>query len=294
MSIKAEEKTSFNILIVSDIHDRIDNVKKLITEQKSKNEKIDIILDCGDTIDLPIGKNYDKEVCDIYFKKLQEIHAELSALNAPIFWVPGNHEPANLFEENSPEINPLTTNLHKKFKKLANNLYIAGLGGSVPILNGGKWNKDYIFFKTLDKKNLYCPGFPYYDKEKGDFESGDAIFGKDLEELIKKTKEEGGEDVSIILLSHVGPLYSATNSIVEGGKVLYLGSEVLGQILEREKGIFVNIHGHSHTAEGIIRLNDNKYVINPGANLAGHYAKLMIKKDQEGKWKSGEATIGYL
>lgn len=286
-----QEKTLYNILIVSDIHDNLENTKKLVELYKDK--QIDFIFDCGDTVDVPIGKQTDKQTCEIYFEKLKQIHTELSKI-APIFWVPGNHEPYYFFDFPSPQITPKTENLHKKFKKITKNLYIVGLGGGIAILDGGKYDENFILFKTLDKKNFKYKGYPY-NAEPDDYEKTDEIFGKDLEEVIKKAKEDGGEDINIILLSHLGPLYTTTNYVVLKDDIMYLGSEILGKVLQNEKKMFLNVHGHSHSAEGVETLAvGNKMVINPGAHQDGHYARVEIRKNNDGNWGVREATIGYL
>lgn len=285
-----EDKDSYNVLLVSDIHDNIENVKKLV--KLNKDSHFDFIIDCGDTTNLPIGKNNDQKTCDEYLVILKSIHEELSKLG-PIFWVPGNHEAFYFYEEKSPEISPKTINLHKKTQKLSNNLYLVGLGGSVPILTDGAYNQSFVPFKTLDKKKFKHIGYPY-NVTPNDYEKSDEIYGKDVEEVLKKVKEEGGEGVNIILLTHCGPLYTSTNYIIEGGEVLHLGSEKLGNILEREKNILINCHGHSHSAEGIVVLDDNKMVINPGTHRDGKYAKFTIRKKENDQWSVGESTIGYL
>ena len=56
------------------------------------------------------------------------------------------------------------------------------------------------------------------------FHKSDEIFIKDLDDTVEKAKKEGGEDVQIVYLTHIGPLYTATNTIVENGEVLSIHS----------------------------------------------------------------------
>ena len=109
----------------------------------------------------------------------------------PIIWVPGNHEPYKSFQENSTEIIPESLNLHKKYKKLSNDLYLIGIGGSTPILNGNKYNPDMIPFKSLDFKNIKYEGYPYnVDNTSENYIKSDLILSKDLQDVIDKFKKK--------------------------------------------------------------------------------------------------------
>ena len=287
-----EIKDNYLFLVVSDIHDDIEKTKILV--QKYKDTKFDYVICCGDVIDVPIGKNDIKEVTDKYVVKLEKIYHELEKL-APILWVPGNHEPGFYFEDGlTKEATPNSVNMHKKIKKLDNQLYIVGLGGSTPIMTGNKWKHNFICFKDLDlEKDFKYSGYPY-NVFPNSFHKSDEIFIKDLDDTVEKAKKEGGEDVQIVYLTHIGPLYTATNTIVENGEVLYLGSKKFGEKFLKEDNGFIIIHGHSHSAEGFVTLRINKHVFNPGACVDGHYGIIELKKSKEGKWGVGSCTIGYL
>lgn len=285
------EKKSLKLLIVSDIHDNIENVKKLV--ELSKNTKYDYVFCCGDTVDLPIAKNDVKEISDKYTEILKNIYIELEKI-APIIWVPGNHEPGHCFHENFKDVTEKSKNLHKKIEKLDDKFYIVGLGGAVPILTGGKWKENYIFFKDLEcERDFKYKGYPY-NYEPNNYEKSDEMFIKDLNETIDKAKKESGDDVQILFLTHIGPLYTNTNVIVENGEVLYLGSKKFGEKYEKENNSFIIVHGHSHTAEGFITLKPNKYVMNPGALLSGNYAVLELIKREDNKWGVLASSICYL
>ena len=184
--------------------------------------------------------------------------------------------------------------MHKKIKKLDDKLYIVGLGGSTPIMTGNKWNHNFICFKHLDlEKDFKYGGYPY-NVFPNSFHKSDEIFIKDLDDTVEKAKKEGGENVQIVYLTHIGPLYTATNTIVENGEVLYLGSKQFGEKFLKEDNGFIIIHGHSHSAEGFVTLRINKHVFNPGACVDGHYGIIELKKSKEGKWGVSSCTIGYL
>ena len=287
-----ENKQSFKFFVVSDIHDDIEKIKA--SAERYKDTKFDYVICCGDVIDVPIGKNDVKEVTDKYVVKLKEIYLELEKL-APVLWVPGNHEPGFYFKDDlTEEATPNSINLHKKIKKLDQNLYIVGLGGCTPIMTGNKWKHNFVFFKDLNlEKDFKYTGYPY-NTSPNSFHKSDDIFIKDLNDTVEKAKKEGGENVQIVYLTHIGPLYTATNTIVENGEVLYLGSKKLGEKFLKEDNGFIIIHGHSHSAEGFLTLRVNKHVFNPGACMDGHYGLIELRKSKEGKWGVSTCTIGYL
>ena len=286
-----EVKDSYKILVVTDIHDDIEKVKLLI--EKVPSTKFDFIFCCGDVVSVPIDKNDDDEVTKEYIIKLKNIFTELEKLG-PVLWVPGNHEPGIYFNENIEEVTKNSFNLHKKIKKLDENLYIVGLGGSVPIMTGRQWKHNFVLFKDLNlEKDFKYSGYPY-NVTPNDFSKSDDLFIKDLNETEEKAKKEGGENVQILYLTHIGPLYTSTNTIVENGEVLYLGSKTFGEKFLKEQNGLIIIHGHSHTAEGYITLKTDRHIFNPGCCCEGHYGIIDIKKRKNGKWGIDSCTIAYL
>ena len=290
-----ETKNSFKILVVTDIHDSIENIKILV--DKVKDIKFDYVFCCGDAVNVPIAKNDDVEVCKEYIIKLKNIYDELEKLGCPLLWVPGNHEPGIYFN-GTEEVTKNSENLHKKIKKLGDNLYIAGLGGSVPIMTGKEFKHDVVLFKNLNlEKDFKYSGYPY-NVNPNDYNKSDDLFLNDLNQVTDEAKKVGGENVQILYLIHLGPLYTETNTIVENGEILYLGSKKLGEKFLKEDNGFIIVHGHSHTCEGYITLNNekrtDKHIFNPGACVDGHYGILDLKKDKNGKWGVSSCTVAYL
>ena len=275
-----EEKDSYKILVVTDIHDDIEKIKILV--DKVKDIKFDFVFCCGDAVSVPIDKNDDTEVTKEYILKLKNIFTELEKIGH-IYWVPGNHEPGIYFTTNE-EPTKDSENLHKKIKKLDDNFYIVGLGGSVPIMTGRKWKHNFVLFKELNlEKDFKYGGYPY-NVTPNDFHKSDDLFIKDLNETVDIAKKEGGENIQILYLTHIGPLYTSTNTIVENGEVLYLGSKNFGEKFLKEDNGFIIVHGHSHTAEGYITMKSDRHIFNPGCCCEGHYGILDLKKDKNGKW----------
>lgn len=285
-----KEKDSYKILVVTDIHDDIEKIKILV--DKVKDIKFDFVFCCGDVVSVPIDKNDDTEVTKEYILKLKNIFTELEKIGH-IYWVPGNHEPGIYFTTNE-EPTKDSENLHKKIKKLDDNFYIVGLGGSVPIMTGRKWKHNFVLFKELNlEKDFKYGGYPY-NVTPNDFHKSDDLFIKDLNETVDIAKKEGGENIQILYLTHIGPLYTSTNTIVENGEVLYLGSKNFGEKFLKEDNGFIIVHGHSHTAEGYITMKSDRHIFNPGCCCEGHYGILDLKKDKNGKWGVGSCTVAYL
>ena len=284
-----EEKNKIKFLVINDMHNRIQNVRKVIS--KIKSEKFDFVLCCGDIVNVPTGDNDDKTITDSYMPLMYNIFLELEEI-APILWVPGNHEPYIYFTNNYKEITSKSKNIHKKFEKLSENLYIVGLGGSTPMLNGGKWSKDFIPFKDLDFEKYKFPGYPYNDSSNNYIESDNMLL-KDFNEVLNEGKKVWGES-QLIFLTHNGPIFTPTNSMEVEGEYLYLGSKSIGDIFQSEKNCFINIHGHSHLSEGYITIRQDKHILNVGANYNGNYGKLEIIKDKEGKWNVFSFSIEYV
>ena len=286
-----EVKDSYKILVVTDTHDDIEKVKKLVN--KVKDIKFDYVFCCGDVVSVPIDKNDDNEITKEYIIKLKNIFEELEKLG-PILWVPGNHEPGIYFTNPEEPVTKNSENLHKKIKKLDDNLYIVGLGGSVPIMTGRKWRHNLVLFKELNlNQDFKYGGYPY-NVTPIDYHKSDDIFIKDLNETVDKAKKEGGENVQILYLTHIGPLYTSTNTIVENGEVLYLGSKNFGEKFLKEDNGFIIVHGHSHTAEGYLTLKTDRHIFNPGCGFEGHYGILNIKKGENGKWGVESCIVAYL
>ena len=279
-------KNSLKFLVITDTHDRVYNVRKTI--EKIKTINFDYVIFCGDVVTIPSGKNNDKETISPFMPILKNIFLELEKI-APVLWVPGNHDPYMYFTENYEEVSSNSKNLHKKFEKIEDNLYIVGLGGSVPILNGGIWTKNFVPFDKLDLNNIKYSGYPY---NANSYNEGDEMLLKDLNEILDKVPDENNNQ--IILLSHLGPLYTNTNFMEEDGEVLYLGSKNLGERFEKENRAFIDIHGHTHIADGFITLKPGKYVFNPGACYEGNYGILEIKKNEDNKWDVSSFVVEYL
>ena len=279
-------ENELRFLLVSDIHDNTTSIDILL--EKNKNKKFNYILYAGDMVKMTPGQQNSSEHAHEYEERMTDYINKLEKI-APILYIPGNNEPFTIYEKNSPKLSKTSVNVHNNYFKLKDDLYLIGLGGCVPILNGGKYDKNVIPFETLNTSNVIQNGFPYNLPEYGldNYKKSDEWFGNDIRKIINNIKKEvGNSNYQTILLSHNGPLYSWTNAqqqLGTGEHLLYLGSMELEKILINDENLFLDIHGHIHPSRGIVTMIPDKTVINPGAMINGFYGELtLLKKDN--KW----------
>lgn len=286
--------SEIRFLVVSDIHDNIQNIRKLVDWYQKEKPKIDYILCCGDIVTVPNDRQDEPEQAKIYEPIIVNIFQELEKICPQILYVPGNHEPYTLYQKDPPFLTKGSINLHKKYIKLSDDLYILGIGGSVPILQGGSYEIGQVPYQDVDLKKVKYAGYPYNVKSDDNYLKSDLNFANDLKEVVEQVKKEGGDNANMILLSHVGPLYTWTNVMTLNGENLYLGSEQLGEWFFYEKGCFLDVHGHTHTARGVINITDKKIVMNPGDLASGNYGMVAIKKDQNNQWVLESTSLNLI
>lgn len=271
------KKNSYNFLIISDIHHKIENVYRIL--ERVQSEKYDYVLCPGDLVTIPEGLNDNQTFIDEYTPILKKILIELERV-APVLWIPGNHEPGTVFKEGSEKLTKDSINIHKNYVKIDEKLSITGLGGSIPILDGGKYYKGFVPFNNLDYRKYILSGYPYCVNK--DYDDCDKEYDKDLEATINKAKSEE-KDTQIIMMTHLGPSYTTTSFNVEEGAIMYLGSRLLGKRIEDDNSLLINVHGHGHFGKGFANLPGKKYVANPGASKESFYGTLKVNFE-EGKW----------
>ena len=287
------DNNSLRFLLLSDIHDNETSIDLLIN--KIKSNKYNYIFYLGDMVKMTPGQQNSSEHAKIYEQRMTQYLKKLEQI-APVLFIPGNNEPYTICEKNSPKLTQISENIHNNFKKIKNDLYIMGLGGCTPILNGGKYDKNTIPFSTLNTSNVIQNGFPYNLPQYGldNYKKSDEWFGNDIKNLIENVKKDAGNNnYQTLLLSHIGPLYSWTNAqqqLGTGEHWLYLGSMELEKILINDENLILDIHGHIHPSRGIVTMIPGKTVVNPGAIINGFYAELMLKKENN-KWNVNSMNL---
>jgi DNA repair exonuclease SbcCD nuclease subunit len=91
--------------------------------------------------------------------ELEKITSGMTSTPLPILYVPGNHDPASMFlsaDLGKPKLTDYSTNIHKEFRDIREDLAIMGLGGSVPSY--------FLDYTTGEKSPIYFP-YPYQSEE---------------------------------------------------------------------------------------------------------------------------------
>jgi len=289
----SSSKNSLNFLLLSDIHDNTSSIDLILKKVGSK--KYDYIFYLGDMVKMTPGQQNSSEHAHIYEERMTQYLKRLEQI-APVLYIPGNNEPYTIYENNSPKLTQISSNIHNKYIKIKDDLYILGIGGCVPILNGGKYDKNVIPFSTLNTSNVIQNGFPYNLPQYGldNYKKSDEWFGNDIKKIINEVKKDAGDkQYQTILLSHIGPLYSWTNAqqqLGTGEHWLYLGSMQLENIFINDENLILDIHGHIHPSRGIVTMIPGKTVVNPGAIINGFYGELNLKKENN-KWKVNSMNL---
>ena len=289
----SSSKNSLNFLLLSDIHDNTSSIDLILKKVGSK--KYDYIFYLGDMVKMTPGQQNSSEHAHTYEERMTQYLKKLEQI-APVLYIPGNNEPYTIYEYNSPKLTQISSNIHNKYIKIKDDLYILGLGGCVPILNGGKYDKNVIPFSTLNTSNVIQNGFPYNLPQYGldNYKKSDEWFGNDIKKIINEVKKDAGDkQYQTILLSHIGPLYSWTNAqqqLGTGEHWLYLGSMQLENIFINDENLILDIHGHIHPSRGVVTMIPGKTVVNPGAIINGFYGELNLKKENN-KWKVNSMNL---
>ena len=266
---------------------------------KAKSKKYNYILYLGDMVKMTPGEQNSTKDASKYEQRMTQYLQKLETIS-PVLYIPGNNEPYTIYEKNAPKLTQISSNIHNNFIKIKKDLYIAGIGGCTPILNGGKYDKNIIPFSTLNTSNVIQNGFPYNLPQYGEnnYKKSDEWFGNDIRNILNKIKKDAESNglnnkYQVILISHEGPLYSWTNAqqqLGTGEHWLYLGSMELEKILINDENLILDIHGHIHPSRGIVTMVPGKTVINPGAIINGFYGELNLKKSED-KWSVNSMNL---
>ncbi|GBB91889.1 hypothetical protein RclHR1_01930031 [Rhizophagus clarus] len=268
-------------LIVSDIHYRLDNIKKLQIWliQKDRLKGIDFIIACGDLVNgTPITTEKDRQ-------EFQEVISALQSFGKPLYYIPGNHDPDTSFlpQDQKENLNqtsdegPITKNFHNESVRLAPGLSIIGFGGSI----------DGVLRSSPE--TVIWPACP---------SNTETLLAERLPILIDQVKND-----DIILVTHFGPLKTGTTDVdmypLQPSKAIESGSKVLRDMIalrspllpgeSSKQYIPLNIHGHSHYPFGLSHIGQTM-IVNPSALRDGRFTILslvqmdkdeFIKKDKE-------------
>ena len=274
-----DKKDKLSILIVSDTHEKIDNLNKLVEECEKNSYKPDYIFLLGDIVTILQGDQDNENKCEKYYTIINQILQILEQISPNVIYIPGNHDPKILFDnDNKIKFGNSSINLHKKKYEINNNLLVIGIGGSITNLKSNE--KEYYKY-DYNINNVEWRGYPYIDNnENPNFEKCEELFKKDLDIIFNYLKDNNKQ---IILISHNGPFNSSTSNCFENGTCFYAGSLILDKfIYDNKKRILTVLHGHTHYGFGVSTLYDIN-IFNPGPLKNGHYGKIDLNYKDE-KW----------
>lgn len=272
-----------SILLVSDIHESIENVNLLVSYCKENKITSDYIFCLGDIMSIQQKNQGDQSIYEQRVNELKNIFETLEKICPNLIYLPGNHDFINLFKvEDSPKLTPNSINIHLNKYKIKDDLLLVGIGGAICSLSTDE--EFYHGYQNIDKKNIEWKGYPYIDNEDSpNYEKSDEMFKKDLEKIEPYINDCEG---NCLLLTHVGPFTSSTSNQFEE-KIIYSGSPALNEFLiNHENKIIANLHGHTHEAQGFSKVHSVK-VCNPGALFLKRFGILNLVKNIETnyKWK---------
>jgi Icc-related predicted phosphoesterase len=277
-----------DILLVSDVHLSFNYLERLKEWQLDNKRLFNYIFLTGDILSLKYPDNEKNEVIAKSEAEISSIITFLENMCLNVIYLGGNHDPKSLFDVETPNLTIRSINLHKKYFKIANDLYLIGLGGSVPTITSNQVIPNTIPYLDVSD-NILWEGYPYQDNfTSPNYENSDQIYKKDLEEVWEKvsnhiTQTNTTDNIKYILLTHNGPFYSSTSLQINKGKIAYMGSKELGDFLNNNDNIMLNIHGHTHDGKGYVNYNTYS-IINPGSLKNGDFAILKLKRNFADEW----------
>ena len=242
-------RTSLKIVHVTDYHMKEQYAEKLKLWFLQKSDRdIDAVIMTGDFDTLKIySKDPDHPEYPLSESRISSFLRYLEFFASPIYYVPGNHDPASMFFKNKElqGLTPFSFNLHKETMQVAKGLFFAGIGGSCPA------EKIQVKRKAGEKAKdmeLIWEGFPYATDDESKFDI--KLLDKGLSELGK-----AHEDPSVLLLTHNGPYFSSTCVCsYDGNEKILTGSRQIEKlILKHRDKIFLNMHGHCHSGRGLCK-----------------------------------------
>lgn len=265
---KMVDTSRFKIVFLSDYHMAKDKAEKLkLWYLKQETKDINLVIVGGD-FDNVSGQSLSKTAENA--ESEARISAFLTFLEffcCPIYYIPGNHEPATMYivdPENPRSLTQFSHNVHLRIESLAAGLSIFGIGGCCPALETN--------LVTGEKKEIW-EGYPY---EKT------TDYAEDLSKLQTFVDECPDQ---LIFLTHCGPQLISTNLSVSQDRLVNGGSELVSNFwLKNRERFLMTLHGHVHAGQGMHR-DLSSAVINPGSLGQGNFAILdIVRNTTENVW----------
>lgn len=252
-------------IVVSDIHEDISVLNKIPLGNEGK---FDYCFALGDYISLDANQVDKEEYMTQGKKTIKEIITILEGLSNEVVYIAGNHDPAFFFTEASIKLTEHSHYLHKQYYQLDEDLYVAGIGGSIVAVLDGKNDKEW-------------DGYPYNQDSNTD---SDNAFKKDIIETLDLLKSNpNASKKKIVLLTHNGPKNDTTTKSIHDNKVVQSGSSELCKIISDTPGIILNVHGHTHYGHGEYMINKT-VIANPGSTRDKRYLIIVFAQMAKEEW----------
>jgi Icc-related predicted phosphoesterase len=248
------------LCIVSDPHCEIENIHRLADLLVQKEISPDIVIVPGDIVSMSRNDQDDASICAAAVGEVSSMLGSVEQISGRVAYIPGNHDPKSMFQSmdaDGPRMTPHSLNIHNRFLKIAPNLFLAGVGGSVPGL-------------YEDGSEAWL-GYPY---------GSEADYADVLEPFLRLNLSKLEENDKLLLVTHIGPDPLSTGVDTSGTKPIHSGSTLLMKMFKEQlfqEHVLLNIHGHTHESTGMGQVGQIT-VVNPGSLKYGaRYAIITLK-----------------
>ena len=159
-------QSNLNILLLSDLHLNDDLLEAMLAQvqQRHQTRPYHYVFMSGDLCDLPNSgpeSEFDQVAIREAHDRIKNWVARVQDAVAPVLLIPGNHDPPSWFSpEDGPQDLMAEANVHGRTRRLADGLYVAGLGGCVQDF--------YIKGGTEPPVKCWSP-YPYTEEDHSGF-----------------------------------------------------------------------------------------------------------------------------
>jgi len=300
MASKAEK---LNIVIVSDVHARIDRIHQLL-DWLSEDDNVpvtDLLLVSGDIANRNMqaeDRGSESAIANTT-AQMSLVLAELENVCARLVYVPGNHDSPKSYIEPLPSLSIHSCNAHGRQIRVLPDVVVVGVGGSTPVVYDDKpleWSafpyKSDEDLKAVMDRALRGPEPSTKDeslREAQKIMDSVNIAAKTVPHAIVDDEERlDSEKDFCILLTHQGAHLSNTSIDYVMGPLgpIYSGSPSISETIDKGPVIFkLSVHGHTHNARGANFMPRGTLNINPGALCEGNFATCtLVKRPDAPKW----------
>jgi len=271
--LKPPTATKIKVLLTSDVHCALEKINALGEWLSKKKKHVDFILCCGDLTNMDPAYEHVPELVSACEGEMSSVIAGLENVCGRVVYIPGNHDAkTTLVEKQQSRLTMHSINLHYKCLRVAPDLVLVGLGGSIPAYQGTE---------------VCWVGYPFASEEQIQASLEKVLKGDVAPASVKEDRINEAD--TIVLVTHTGPYSASTtvDQVIVDAEPIHSGSKALKSILLEpvyQKKILLNIHGHTHHALGLTRVG-KIFVLNPGSLRTGHFGLLSLKKLPEGRWQ---------